>query len=206
MLQSVTGLEHIELAWEEYNDRHDRIVSAVQKEILLLPPRSREIMLLVFQQGMKYQEVAKQLNISLSTVKNLVAKAVEKLRERLNDEALIYFFIFFPCSRGGRKIPTHFGFFNARKTSAEKRNVNLVEAVGKIFTGGGKKTVNVRYRLFRAGYALLIAKNAVVRASQMRHKYGNRCVLHAFTPISSSAARAASCSAAFFDFPLPDEM
>ena len=57
--------------------------------------RSREIMLLVFQQGMKYQEVAKQLNISLSTVKNLVAKSVEKLRERLNDEALIYFFIFF---------------------------------------------------------------------------------------------------------------
>jgi RNA polymerase sigma-70 factor (ECF subfamily) len=49
-------------------------------------------MLLVFQQGMKYQEVAKQLNISLSTVKNLVAKSVEKLRERLNDEALIYFF------------------------------------------------------------------------------------------------------------------
>ena len=95
VLQSVTGLEHIELAWEEYNDRHDRIVSAVQKEILLLPPRSREIMLLVFQQGMKYQEVAKQLNISLSTVKNLVAKSVEKLRERLNDEALIYFFIFF---------------------------------------------------------------------------------------------------------------
>ena len=44
---------------------------------------------------MKYQEVAKQLNISLSTVKNLVAKSVEKLRERLNDEALIYFFIFF---------------------------------------------------------------------------------------------------------------
>ena len=68
VLQSVTGLEHIELAWEEYNDRHDRIVSAVQKEILLLPPRSREIMLLVFQQGMKYQEVAKQLNISLSTL------------------------------------------------------------------------------------------------------------------------------------------
>ena len=96
VLQSVTGLEHIELAWEEYNDRHDRIVSAVQKEILLLPPRSREIMLLVFQQGMKYQEVAKQLNISLSTVKNLVAKSVEKLRERLNDEALIYFFCIFP--------------------------------------------------------------------------------------------------------------
>lgn len=96
VLQSVTGLEHIELAWEEYNDRHDRIVSAVQKEILLLPPRSREIMLLVFQQGMKYQEVAKQLNISLSMVKNLVAKSVEKLRERLNDEALIYFFCIFP--------------------------------------------------------------------------------------------------------------
>ena len=35
VLQSVTGLEHIELAWEEYNDRHDRIVSAVQKLSLI---------------------------------------------------------------------------------------------------------------------------------------------------------------------------
>ena len=95
VFHKATGVDHLELVWEEYNDQHDRIVNAIQQEILLLPSRSREIMLLVFQQGMKYQEVADRLNVSLSTVKNLVVKSIEKLKERFGDDALIYFFAFF---------------------------------------------------------------------------------------------------------------
>ena len=71
-------------------------------------------MLLVLQQGMKYQEVAKQLNISLSTVKNLVAKSVEKLRERLNDEALIYFFCIFITDSADGLIFTRIPSSNSR--------------------------------------------------------------------------------------------
>lgn len=95
VLRKTMEIDRIELAWEEYNDQHDQIIAAVQKELLSLPPRSREIMSLVFQRGMKYQEVATLLDISLSTVKNLVVKSMEKLKRQLSNETLIYFFAFF---------------------------------------------------------------------------------------------------------------
>ena len=69
-----------------------------------------------------------------------------------------------------------------------------------------EKTVKIRDRFFRSRYALLIAENAVVRTRGMRDKNRHGSVFHGLTPISSSAARAASCSADFLDLPLPDDM
>lgn len=93
-LRKSMEVDHLDLVWEEYNEHREQIINTVQQEILSLSPRSREIMYLVFQKEMKYQEVADLLNISLSTVKNLVVKSIGKLREKLNKEAMIYWFYF----------------------------------------------------------------------------------------------------------------
>ena len=79
-------LDHVDLAFEEYNERHDEIVAKVLEEIALLPDRSREVMNGVFVEGLKYREVAERYGISLSTVKTLLSNSVKKLRERLDDE------------------------------------------------------------------------------------------------------------------------
>ena len=49
----------------------------------------------VFVEGLKYREVAERYGISISTVKTLVATSVKKLRERLNDEIVASFLLFF---------------------------------------------------------------------------------------------------------------
>ena len=86
------------LAFEEYNERHDQIVSRVLEEMALLPERSREIMNCVFLEGLKYREVAERYGISVSTVKTLLGNSVKKLRERL-DKELFSGFLFFYCRR-----------------------------------------------------------------------------------------------------------
>ena len=83
------------MAFEEYSERHEEIVSKVLKEISLLSDRSRDIMNGVFVEGLKYREVAERYGISISTVKTLVATSVKKLRERLNDEIVASFLLFF---------------------------------------------------------------------------------------------------------------
>ena len=88
-------LDHVDLAFEEYNERHDEIVAKVLEEIALLPDRSREVMNGVFVEGLKYREVAERYGISLSTVKTLLSNSVKKLRERLDDEFFAGFLLFF---------------------------------------------------------------------------------------------------------------
>jgi len=95
IFHSIIELDHVDLAFEEYSERHEEIVSKVLKEISLLSDRSRDIMNGVFVEGLKYREVAERYGISISTVKTLVATSVKKLRERLNDEIVASFLLFF---------------------------------------------------------------------------------------------------------------
>lgn len=92
-------LDYVELAFEEYNERHDEIVSKVLEEISLLPDRSREVMNGVFVEGLKYREVAERYGISVSTVKTLLSNSIKKLRERLGDEFFSGFLLFFSVSK-----------------------------------------------------------------------------------------------------------
>lgn len=91
-------LDHVDLAFEEYNENHDAIVSKVLDEIALLPERSRDVVNGVFVEGLKYREVAERYGISVSTVKTLLGLSVKKLRERMNEELFAGFLLFF-CTR-----------------------------------------------------------------------------------------------------------
>lgn len=98
VFRNALKLDHVNLAFEEYNERHDQIVSRVLEEMALLPERSREIMNCVFLEGLKYREVAERYGISVSTVKTLLGNSVKKLRERLDKELFSGFLLFY-CRR-----------------------------------------------------------------------------------------------------------
>ena len=98
VFRNASVLDHVDLVFEEYNERHDQIVSRVLEEMALLPERSREIMNCVFLEGLKYREVAERYGISVSTVKTLLGNSVKKLRERLNKELFSGFLLFY-CRR-----------------------------------------------------------------------------------------------------------
>ena len=90
------SVERVDCMFEEYDDSRDQIVARIMNEIALLPPRSQEILNYVFVEGLKYQEVADRLGISVSTVKTLLGISVRKLRERMGKERFTEF-LFFYC-------------------------------------------------------------------------------------------------------------
>lgn len=104
VFRHVMSLDQVELVFEEYNERHDIIVSKVLEEIDQLPERSREIMKCVFVEGMKYREVAERYGISISTVKTLLGNSVKRLRKRLNKEMVFQLFIFLSAKIKLRKL------------------------------------------------------------------------------------------------------
>ncbi len=95
VLRHTVDLNEVNTAFEEYNEKHDYIITRILDEIEKLPPRSQEIMLAVFVDGLKYREVAEKYHISLSTVKTLLGNAVRKLKEQLGTEGLAVFLFFF---------------------------------------------------------------------------------------------------------------
>ena len=95
ILRHTLDLKEVNVAFEEYNEKHDHIITRILSEIEKLPPRSQEIMLAVFVDGLKYREVAEKYHISLSTVKTLLGNAVRKLKKELGAEGLSIFLFFF---------------------------------------------------------------------------------------------------------------
>lgn len=57
--------------------------SQVDQAINRLPPKCKTIFVLSRQEGMKYQQIADHLGISVKTVENQMGKALQILRERL---------------------------------------------------------------------------------------------------------------------------
>ncbi|MBO9634052.1 MAG: RNA polymerase sigma-70 factor [Chitinophagaceae bacterium] len=64
-----------------------------------LPGQRRKIYKLYREERLSYNEIAEQLNISPSTVRNAVASALESIREKLRESGLYIFFILFFGSR-----------------------------------------------------------------------------------------------------------
>ncbi len=62
----------------------------IQSSIFELPPERQKIFLLSREQGMKYQEIADQLAISVKTVEAQMGSALRFLRERLKDYLLVF--------------------------------------------------------------------------------------------------------------------
>lgn len=76
---------------EEECERRSAIEARLWTAIDTLPLRCREIFLLNKRDGLKYQEIATKLNISINTVENQVRKALKQLR---NSAEKIYYFFF----------------------------------------------------------------------------------------------------------------
>lgn len=81
MLQTTEFPAEIEDASEEEQmysaERNARLWTAIDG----LPPERKKIFLLSKRDGLKYQEIAEELNISIKTVENQMGKALKALRE-----------------------------------------------------------------------------------------------------------------------------
>ena len=71
-----------DIAEEEMMKWNDELIQEVETEIARMPEQTREIIQGVFFHGMKYQEVADQLGVSINTVKTLLKNGMRYLRER----------------------------------------------------------------------------------------------------------------------------
>jgi RNA polymerase sigma-70 factor (family 1) len=73
---------NLELEYRELTEKLNDIVEH-------LPQRQKEVYLLHKEEGLKYQEIADKLNISVNTVENHMARALKTIREQLDNFSLI---------------------------------------------------------------------------------------------------------------------
>ena len=81
---------NVELEYNELTNRLDQIINE-------LPPRQKEVYLLHRVEGLKYIEIAEQLNISINTIENHMSRALKTIREKLGNYSLIaviFFYLF----------------------------------------------------------------------------------------------------------------
>lgn len=71
------------------------LAKKIEESIASLPEKRREIFRLSREEGLKYREIAQQLNISLKTVEAQMGLAIKTLRENLKDH--ISFLMLFLC-------------------------------------------------------------------------------------------------------------
>lgn len=94
-LSGASDFRQQEHKWEEYDSWNDEMLQRVEKEIEKLPPRSQEVVRLVYQKGLRYREVAEKLGISVATVKTLLVQSLRKLRESSFGFKNIFLLLFF---------------------------------------------------------------------------------------------------------------
>ena len=67
-----------------FNDEVEDVQARIMEEVNNLPPRCSEIFKLSRYEGLKYQEIAEHLEISVKTVEVQMGKALKVLREKLS--------------------------------------------------------------------------------------------------------------------------
>ncbi len=72
----------------------ESIDEKLNKILVVLPPKCKEIFLLSKLEGLKYQEIASKLNISIKTVENQMGKAIKLIREQLETGTFIHISLF----------------------------------------------------------------------------------------------------------------
>jgi RNA polymerase sigma-70 factor (ECF subfamily) len=80
----------MELEYNELKNKLDEIIKA-------LPQRQKEVYLLHKVEGLKYNEIAERLNISVNTIENHMSHALKTIRAKLGNYSLIagLFWFFF---------------------------------------------------------------------------------------------------------------
>lgn len=71
----------------------DDIDALLNKAISHLPEKCRQVFILSRMEGLKHEEIAKQLNISVNTVQNHIVTALRKLKVELKDYLPLFLFI-----------------------------------------------------------------------------------------------------------------
>jgi RNA polymerase sigma-70 factor, ECF subfamily len=69
----------------EYNELTNKLDDIINN----LPDRQREVYLLHRNEGLKYQEIADRLNISVNTIQNHMVRALKTIRKKLGNYSLI---------------------------------------------------------------------------------------------------------------------
>ena len=92
--QKIINLELIQSTQTFYGDINMDI-SILIDVLNSLPEKCKEVFELSCLEGMKYKDIAAQLNISVNTVKSLRVRAVELLKEKLTNESELLFILLF---------------------------------------------------------------------------------------------------------------
>jgi len=84
-LKYIQNIEHSSADMEiEYKELNDKLNDVIDK----LPDRQREIYKLHRFEGLKYQEIADKLNISVNTVENHMSRALRTIRGKIGNYSL----------------------------------------------------------------------------------------------------------------------
>jgi RNA polymerase sigma-70 factor, ECF subfamily len=84
-LKSIQNLEQSPVDMElEYNELNNKFNEVKEQ----LPERQREIYKLHRFEGLKYQEIADKMNISVNTVENHMSRALKTIREKIGNYSL----------------------------------------------------------------------------------------------------------------------
>ena len=83
-----------DIAEEESLRFDENILHQIQKEIEQMPEQTQRIIKCIFNRGMKYQETADELGISINTVKTLLRNGIKHLRNRFSNQTDILFLYF----------------------------------------------------------------------------------------------------------------
>jgi RNA polymerase sigma-70 factor (ECF subfamily) len=78
----------------EIDARQDEKIEFLKKQIENLPPRCRQILIMNKRDGMKYKEIARELNISVKSVESQMRIAFKRIRENFHDEAFVLAIVF----------------------------------------------------------------------------------------------------------------
>lgn len=95
-LKQAIKIDSIDEIYEEYQSNKEEIVSLILQEIERLPDRGKEVVKCIYLKGMKYEEAAQELNVSISTIKTQLVRSLKTLRtrsEKLGDYFILYFLV-----------------------------------------------------------------------------------------------------------------
>lgn len=79
----------------DFNILEEELYSTLVDALNSLPEKCKEVFELSCLEGMKYKDIAEQLNISVNTVKSQRARAIELLKEKLKNHSELLFILLF---------------------------------------------------------------------------------------------------------------
>ena len=88
-METLAGQENLDFFYEENRLETEEFRIAFYGCVDHLPERSREVLLLHRLEGLKQQEIAERLSITVKTIKNLIWLSLRRLRECLEKKEVI---------------------------------------------------------------------------------------------------------------------